>query len=175
MGASFDEKAVAAALNVAALPPGPLTRHQQILDLAPQRINASPIGADRFQVGTLTLIERVKGRWAVRDLTVRGPVRYLNTTGHWSTHGGDGPDWERAYWHDFDTAVALATDDHRCLCCGTPYTAESRAGVRDIAVCGVPTEDEAPVPGYDEIEVPAWCAVRRAFVWRGAEGLEFDR
>ena len=144
--------------------------------LEPTPIAASPSGAIRYQVGTLTLVERPAGLWAVRDLTIHGPVRYLSSTGHWSAQGGEGMEWQRAYWHDFDAAVVLAQDDHRCLACETPYSAEARAGLRDISACSVPTEDEAPVAGYGDIEIPAWCAVRRAFVWRNASGdVEADR
>lgn len=92
-------------------------------DLAPQPIAPTSGGGERFQVGKLILVERPGGRWAVRDLTAHGPVRcYLGATGHWSDHGGAGPEWELAYWHDFDTAVLLATDDQRCLCCGAAYS-----------------------------------------------------
>ncbi len=145
------------------------------LPLEPVALSPTSTGGQRYRVGTLTLVERPGGRWAVRDLTVHGPVRYLSSTGHWSAQGGEGPEWERAYWHDFDTAVAVACDDHRCLCCGAAYTAEARAMQRNSAMCCPPTEDDAPVAGYGDIEIPAWCAARQAFVWRGAEGLEFDR
>lgn len=71
-------------------------------------IESAPNGAQRFRVGALTLVARPGGRWAVRDLTTHAPVRYLATDGTWSTEGGSGPEWESAYWHDFDTAVRLA-------------------------------------------------------------------
>jgi hypothetical protein len=175
MRPSFDETTVAAAFDVPAAPPGPPARHQQALDLAPREIAPASTGAERFRVGTLTLVGRPGGLWVVRDLVVHGQVRHLSATGHWSTKGGDGPDWQRTYWHDFDKAVLLATDDHRCPCCGSAYKAESRSGVRNASACSPPTEDEAPVAGYGDIEIPAWCADHGAFVWRGAEGLEFDR
>jgi hypothetical protein len=165
----------------AAAPAGPFTIHAQVMaeaasSLAPIAIAPSSSGGRRFALGTLTLVERPGDRWAVRDLTIHGPVRYLDLTGHWSAQGGDGPNWEAAYWHAFDLAVRLAQDDHRCLSCGALYTVEARAGARNSAICCVPTEDEAPVAGYGDIEIPAWCATRRAFVWRNASGeVEADR
>ncbi len=181
MGIHFDESVVAEALSVPAARPGPFAIHAQVMAQSPNRlepvgITSSPSGGRRYALGTLTLVERPGDRWAVRDLTVHGPVRYLNKTGHWSAQGGGGPEWESAYWHGFDLAAMLAQDDHRCLECGAEYTVEARAGARNSAVCCVATEDEAPVAGYGDIEIPAWCAARRAFVWRNAAGeVEADR
>lgn len=78
--------------------------------LEPRQIEPSRLGYRRYLAGTLTLIERAPRRWAVRDLTAHAPVRYLSADGEWSTNGGHGLEWESAYWHDFGTAVRLASE-----------------------------------------------------------------
>lgn len=78
--------------------------------LEPRPIEPSSLGSQRLLVGTLTLVERMVGRWAVRDLTVPEAVKYLSADGEWSQEGGRGPAWEAAYWHDFDTALRLARE-----------------------------------------------------------------
>lgn len=159
----IDEK-VGAAVSAAA-PPVPLA----VEPIAPARS-----GARRYAVGVLTLVERPGGRWAVRDLTGRTAVGYLATDGTWSTYGGAGPEWEATYWHDLGIAARLARDAQQCPACHAGYGPPELDGSWMASVCYPPTVDY-PIPGC-EMPIPAWCATRRAFVWRNEVGeLEADR
>lgn len=116
----------------------------------PQPIEPSSLGSQRYLVGTLTLVERMSGRWAVRDLTTPEAVKYLSADGEWSSEGGRGPAWEAAHWHDFDTALRLAREAQP-----THATPQTQAKRRHLSECAI--ENGWPEAGCTcRSDAPEW-------------------